>query len=73
MNVNVLDRDWNLKAMSDASHGVALSKSKNIKREFSGSIMPKVEIKAFHWVGHVCRTSNANIVDGDCAKSSTML
>lgn len=59
--------------MNDGSRGVALSKSNTIRRELAGSIVPKAESKDFHWVGHVCRTYDADIADGDCTKLSTML
>lgn len=61
------------KTTNDGSHGVALSNSKTIRRESPGSISHRVESKDFRWVGHVCRTSNADIDDGDSTMSLTML
>jgi len=59
--------------MIDGIHEVALSKSKIIKQESAGSITPHVEINALCLDGNVCKASNADIDEGDWAKSSTML
>lgn len=61
------------KEMVDGSRGVALSKSKPIRQESVRSIAPRAKSMDFRWVGYVCRTSNANIDEGDCAISPTML
>ena len=59
--------------MTYGSCGVTLSNSKTIRQESVRSIVLRVESRVFHWVGHVCRTSNVDIAEGDYAKSSTML
>lgn len=49
----------------DGRRGVALSKSKSIKRELAGLIVPNAESMAFYWVGHVCKHFNVDIIDRD--------
>ena len=49
----------------EGSLGVALSKSKAIRRVSAGSIAANVESRAFRCFGHDCSTCSANIVAGD--------
>ena len=57
----------------EGSLGVTLSKSKANRRVLVGSIVPNAESGAFHCFGNDCNTSKAEILVGDCAKSSMML
>ena len=50
------------------SLGVALSKSKAIRRVSAGSIVPNTESKAFRCFGHDYNISKADIVVGNFAK-----
>ena len=49
------------------------STSKKINRFLEGSTVPMENSRAFHCEGHDWRSSNVEILAGDCAKSSTML
>ena len=53
------------RATIEGSLGVALSKSKAIRRKLAGSMAPNVESKAFRCFGNYFNTSRGDIAVGD--------